>query len=87
MKSFYMIYVEGCDSPKAKHDTLWSATNEAKRLSVNARGKNVHILHRIGVCMTPPPAVPEPTFEWNSTYWEFAVLEERERLRKLALDV
>lgn len=32
-ESFYMVFVEGGDSPTYKHDTIESAEEEAKRLA------------------------------------------------------
>ncbi|NDV46120.1 hypothetical protein D0T49_03575 [Paludibacter sp. 221] len=33
MKTFYMVFVEGCGHPTYKHESMDSAENEAKRLA------------------------------------------------------
>jgi len=46
---FYMIYVEGGNSPTYKHDSYESASKEAYRLA-GTTGKEVFILSAIASC-------------------------------------
>ncbi len=46
---FYMIYVEGGNSPTYKHDSYESASKEAYRLA-RTTGKEVFILSAIASC-------------------------------------
>lgn len=32
INTFYMVFLEGCDTPTFKHETIESAQNEAERL-------------------------------------------------------
>lgn len=42
---FYMIYVEGQDSPKRRHLTYHDAKKEAERLARLMHKKNIHSRH------------------------------------------
>jgi hypothetical protein len=44
---FYMIFVEGCNSPAKQHSTFQSAQDEARRLSEKHVNKKVFILTSI----------------------------------------
>jgi hypothetical protein len=46
---FYMIYVEGGNSPTYKHDSYESASKEAYRLA-GTTGKEVFILSAVASC-------------------------------------
>ena len=46
---FYMIYVEGGNSPTCKHDSYESASKEAYRLA-GTTGKEVFILSAVASC-------------------------------------
>lgn len=48
-KVFYMIYVEGGNSPTYKHDSYESASKEAYRLA-GTTGKEVFILSAVASC-------------------------------------
>jgi hypothetical protein len=45
-KTFFMVYVEGENTPVVKHDTQEKADQEAQRMA-NKYGKNAHVLESI----------------------------------------
>lgn len=55
---FWMVYCEGGESPKQKHDSLDKAISEAHRIT-RRMGRNTSVLQCVGYCEIP---VPEPVY-------------------------
>lgn len=53
-KPFYMVYVEGRNGPKYKHESIQEARKEAERLCAKEKAP-AHLLAAVGTCIPKKP--------------------------------